>query len=167
MLFRSVLMVQYAHYHRDRRNIATHLLGIPLIVLALGVWLAVPLPGTGLTLAWAFWVASSVWYLSRGAGSLGFVTVALNALWMALGQAVAAQVKLPTGYSMTWSGQYENMIRVRERLKWIVPATEDRILVQIDGGPRLPLENCGTGIHHLVILGTEAELRRHGELMLI
>jgi len=31
------LMVQYAHYHRDRRNIATHFVGIPLIVLAVGV----------------------------------------------------------------------------------------------------------------------------------
>ncbi len=38
-------------------------------------------------------------------------------------QAVAAAVQLPPGYSMTWSGQYENMLRVRERLKFIVPLT--------------------------------------------
>ena len=38
-------------------------------------------------------------------------------------QAVAASVKVPPGYSMTWSGQYENMLRVRERLKFIVPVT--------------------------------------------
>jgi Cu(I)/Ag(I) efflux system membrane protein CusA/SilA len=37
--------------------------------------------------------------------------------------AVAASVKLPTGYSMIWSGQYENMLRVRERLKLILPVT--------------------------------------------
>ena len=44
-LWRSTpeLMVQYAHYHRDRRNILTHLLGIPLIFTAIGVWLAQPL----------------------------------------------------------------------------------------------------------------------------
>lgn len=30
-------LTQYAAYHRDRRNIATHFIGIPLIVLALGV----------------------------------------------------------------------------------------------------------------------------------
>jgi Cu(I)/Ag(I) efflux system membrane protein CusA/SilA len=30
---------------------------------------------------------------------------------------------LPTGYSMTWSGQYENMLRVKERLKVILPLT--------------------------------------------
>jgi Cu(I)/Ag(I) efflux system membrane protein CusA/SilA len=36
---------------------------------------------------------------------------------------VAAKVKIPTGYSVQWSGQYENMIRVRERLKVVVPIT--------------------------------------------
>jgi len=34
------LMVQYASYHRDRRNIATHFFGIPLIVFAIGIFLA-------------------------------------------------------------------------------------------------------------------------------
>ncbi len=38
-------------------------------------------------------------------------------------KAVAAQLKLPTGYSLIWSGQYENMLRVRERLKLILPVT--------------------------------------------
>jgi Cu(I)/Ag(I) efflux system membrane protein CusA/SilA len=38
-------------------------------------------------------------------------------------KAVAASVKLPTGYSLSWSGQYENMLRVKERLKFIVPLT--------------------------------------------
>ncbi len=38
-------------------------------------------------------------------------------------KAVASAVKLPTGYAMAWSGQYENMLRVRERLKLILPLT--------------------------------------------
>jgi Cu(I)/Ag(I) efflux system membrane protein CusA/SilA len=38
-------------------------------------------------------------------------------------EAVAANVKTPTGYDLTWSGQYENMLRVKERLKGIVPLT--------------------------------------------
>ncbi len=38
-------------------------------------------------------------------------------------KAVAAAVKVPTGYSLTWSGQYENMLRVRERLKLVLPVT--------------------------------------------
>lgn len=37
--------------------------------------------------------------------------------------AVAKQLRLPTGYSLVWSGQVENMIRVRERLKIVVPVT--------------------------------------------
>jgi Cu(I)/Ag(I) efflux system membrane protein CusA/SilA len=38
-------------------------------------------------------------------------------------RAVAAGLKLPTGYSIVWSGQYENMLRVRERLKLVLPVT--------------------------------------------
>jgi Cu(I)/Ag(I) efflux system membrane protein CusA/SilA len=34
-----------------------------------------------------------------------------------------SQLKLPTGYSLVWSGQYENMLRVRERLKIVLPLT--------------------------------------------
>ncbi|MBK9036495.1 MAG: efflux RND transporter permease subunit [Myxococcales bacterium] len=37
--------------------------------------------------------------------------------------AVAAAVTLPPGYTLTWSGQYENMLRVKERLKLVVPLT--------------------------------------------
>src|SRR5262249_60799044 len=37
--------------------------------------------------------------------------------------AVAASVQVPPGYAMSWSGQYENMLRVRERLKFILPIT--------------------------------------------
>ena len=33
------------------------------------------------------------------------------------------RLKLPTGYALSWSGQYENMLRVKERLKLILPIT--------------------------------------------
>jgi Cu(I)/Ag(I) efflux system membrane protein CusA/SilA len=36
---------------------------------------------------------------------------------------VAEQVVLPAGYSLVWSGQYEAMERVRERLKIVLPIT--------------------------------------------
>ncbi len=36
---------------------------------------------------------------------------------------VAAEVELPTGYQLTWSGQYENLARVRERLVVVIPLT--------------------------------------------
>jgi Cu(I)/Ag(I) efflux system membrane protein CusA/SilA len=37
--------------------------------------------------------------------------------------AVARQVKLPAGYSVSWSGQFEYLERATERLKMVVPAT--------------------------------------------
>ncbi len=38
-------------------------------------------------------------------------------------KAIGHQLKLPTGYGLSWSGQYENMLRVKERLKLILPLT--------------------------------------------
>ncbi len=38
-------------------------------------------------------------------------------------RAVGERVSVPAGYSLQWSGQYENMLRVRERLKLVVPVT--------------------------------------------
>jgi len=36
---------------------------------------------------------------------------------------VERSLTLPTGYSLIWSGQYENMLRVEERLKLVIPIT--------------------------------------------
>lgn len=36
---------------------------------------------------------------------------------------VQQKVAIPPGYSLVWSGQYENMLRVRERLQIVVPVT--------------------------------------------
>ncbi len=38
-------------------------------------------------------------------------------------QAVADKIKLPPGYSISWSGQYEFMVRAIERLTTVVPVT--------------------------------------------
>jgi Cu(I)/Ag(I) efflux system membrane protein CusA/SilA len=45
----------------------------------------------------------------------GYVAAARNA--------VAQQVKLPPGYQLVWSGQYEYLLRVNERLRTVVPIT--------------------------------------------
>jgi uncharacterized membrane protein YGL010W len=92
-LFRpaTVLMVQYAHYHRDRRNIATHLVGIPLIFLAFGVLLQGPswrVADQLVTLAWALWALTSLWYLSRGDLLLGVATSVVNGVLIALAHEV-------------------------------------------------------------------------------
>jgi Cu(I)/Ag(I) efflux system membrane protein CusA/SilA len=44
-------------------------------------------------------------------------------------QAIAEQVTLPAGYTLTWAGQYEYMQRAWQRLSWIVPLTLAIILV--------------------------------------
>jgi len=38
-------------------------------------------------------------------------------------QAVEKNLTLPTGYSLVWSGQYENMLRVKDRLTLVIPIT--------------------------------------------
>jgi uncharacterized membrane protein YGL010W len=89
----SALMVQYAHYHRDRRNIATHLLGVPLIFMAIGMMLTQPQWAWGewaLTPAWCLWGLTSLWYLTRGALLLGVATTLINALLIAWAHGLAA-----------------------------------------------------------------------------
>ena len=44
-------------------------------------------------------------------------------------QAVAEQITLPAGYSITWSGQYQYLLRAVDRLQYIVPLTLVLILV--------------------------------------
>ena len=96
----TALMVQYAHYHRDRRNIATHLVGVPLIFMAIGIMLTQPqwvVADRLLTPAWLVWGLTSLWYLSRGNFLLGLATVAVNCLLIALAHWLApmsAQVGL-------------------------------------------------------------------------
>ena len=95
------LMVQYARYHRDRRNIATHFVGIPLIVFAIGILLAraqFQLGEVQLSAAWLLWAASTAWYLSRGNLVLGAATALVNAVLMALAEPLA------TGSTAAWLG---------------------------------------------------------------
>lgn len=59
-------LARYASYHRDARNVATHFVGIPLIVLALCALLSRPgveLGGFGLTPALPVAVAACLFYL--------------------------------------------------------------------------------------------------------
>ena len=38
-------------------------------------------------------------------------------------KAVDENLQLPEGYQLLWSGQYENMLRVRDRFKVVLPLT--------------------------------------------
>ncbi len=88
----NALMVQYAHYHRDRRNIATHLLGVPLIFMAIGIMLTQPewvVADRVVTPAWLVWGLTSLWYLSRGNFLLGLATTVVNGALIALAHVLA------------------------------------------------------------------------------
>jgi uncharacterized membrane protein YGL010W len=76
-------LAQYAAYHRDRRNIATHFVGIPLIVVALAILLSRP--------AWTPLAGSSAWLFPVSPAWLvfGAVTLYYLALDLSLGAAMA------------------------------------------------------------------------------
>jgi uncharacterized membrane protein YGL010W len=81
------LLSRYAEYHRDQRNIASHFVGVPLIVFAIGVLLAHPAFAIGhlaLSPAWLLFVLAAAWYLARGGPVLGLtVSLGIAALLLA------------------------------------------------------------------------------------
>ena len=89
------LIVQYAAYHRDRRNILTHFIGIPMIFTAIAMWLVFPLGhhwgAYGITAAWVAWAVTGFWYLTRGNPLLGVATAVVNAVLVALAHTLAGQ----------------------------------------------------------------------------
>jgi uncharacterized membrane protein YGL010W len=87
------LMVQYAAYHRDKRNIASHFIGIPLIVFSIGILLARPafeVGGITLTPIWIIWLVATIWYLSLGNLALGVAVSVTNGALIWLAQPLAA-----------------------------------------------------------------------------
>ncbi len=86
------LLSQYALYHRDRRNIVSHFIGVPMIVFAVGVLLARPafaVEGTMLTPAWLVFAPIAMWYLTRGNLMLGAAVTLEVAALLWLGQLAA------------------------------------------------------------------------------
>ena len=99
--FRSAqaLLNQYAEYHRDRRNILTHFVGVPMIVFGVGVLLAgwkFTLAGMALTPAWLVFALVALWYLTRGHLGIGAATTAGVGLLMLLAHRVSG------GPLITW-----------------------------------------------------------------
>jgi uncharacterized membrane protein YGL010W len=95
------LLTQYAEYHRDRRNILTHFIGVPMIVFAVGVLLSRPtflLGGLVLSPAWIVFAAVVLWYVTRGQLLLGVAVSAATALLLLLAH------QLPGGGVGPWLG---------------------------------------------------------------
>jgi uncharacterized membrane protein YGL010W len=95
------LLSQYATYHRDQRNIASHFIGVPMIVFAVGVLLARPafaLGGVALSPAWVLFALVVAWYLSRGNLGLGLAVSA------GTGVLLLAAHRVADGSVVTWLG---------------------------------------------------------------
>ena len=89
-------LTQYAAYHRDRRNIATHFFGIPLIVFAVVLALATvefPVAGLAVTAAAVAAVAACAYYFRLDAAFGAAMAVTLFAMCALASEAVA---RLPT-----------------------------------------------------------------------
>ena len=87
------LMVQYAAYHRDKRNIVTHFIGIPMIVFSIGVLLARPafeVGGIVLTPVWILWALATAWYLTLGNLVLGSAVSVVNGVLIYLAWPLAS-----------------------------------------------------------------------------
>lgn len=105
---------QYAGYHRDRRNIATHFIGIPMIVLAVATLLARPaieLGGLPVSVATVVTLLTALYYLRLDL-RLGVAMAALLALSLWFAQALAGSstvLWLSTGvglFVVGWAFQF-------------------------------------------------------------
>jgi uncharacterized membrane protein YGL010W len=116
---------QYAAYHRDKRNVATHFIGIPLIVLAIAALLSRPawpvMSGAfALTPAWLLFGLATLYYLwldvPLGIG-MGIVSAAsaLFGRWAA-SQATPMWLGIGIGcFVIGWAFQFVGHIRYEHR----------------------------------------------------
>ena len=103
----TTLLQQYAEYHRDRRNIVTHLVGVPMIVFGVCVLLTRPSfewLGMTSTPAWCVFAVVAAWYLSRGHLGIGLATsLAVGLLtWLAHRASAGAT----TGVWLAWGAGF-------------------------------------------------------------
>jgi uncharacterized membrane protein YGL010W len=91
----------YAAYHRDRRNLATHFVGVPMIVGAVAILLSRPVfevAGVALSPAMLVIAATLLFYLRLSAGyALAMTAVLGAALW-----AANLTAALPTVVWLAW-----------------------------------------------------------------
>ena len=80
---------KYAEYHRDRRNIATHLIGVPMIVFAVILLLSRPafeVAGLALNPAWIVLALAGLYYLWLDVGLGLTLTIIMAAMTWVAGQ---------------------------------------------------------------------------------
>lgn len=149
-------LTQYAAYHRDQRNIATHFVGVPLIVFSVVLALAQINLG-GLHAGWAAIIAASVYYIwldrTLGVSMLILLTVSgalASLISMQTGVAAALMLALLL-FVAGWIIQF-----VGHKYEGMKPAFVDDIM-GLAIGPLFVLTEA------YFLLGLKRELRRYIE----
>jgi uncharacterized membrane protein YGL010W len=153
-------LTQYAAYHRDRRNIATHFAGVPMIVFAIILALATASIQVGplaVTLAAVLCVLVSVYYLALD--RIFGITMAAALFLMSAG-ASEITARLATGatlglalaiFVVGWALQF-----LGHKYEGMKPAFFDDVMQLVIG----PLFVCA---EVFFLLGARPQLRRHIE----
>src|SRR6185437_16804782 len=153
-------LTRYAAYHRDRRNIATHFVGIPMIVLAgvmAGATIVIPAGPVDVTLAALLSIAMCAYYLrldpafgiAMAVALFGACAVASEALArMGTGATLGAALVL---FVVGWALQF-----LGHRYEGMKPAFFDDLRQLLIG----PLFVCA---ETFFALGAKRELRRRIE----
>ncbi|SCZ13581.1 DUF962 domain-containing protein [Pseudomonas sp. NFACC37-1] len=147
---------QYAAYHRDPRNIASHFIGIPLIFVAVAVLLSRPgwPVGTVLVSPALLAAVASAWFYLRLELRLGALMTVLLGLAVWLGQVLAAQS------TWVWLGSGLGMFVVGWAIQFVGHYYEGRKPAFVDDliglivGPLFVVVEAG------FLLGLRGELKR-------
>lgn len=153
-------LTQYAAYHRDRRNIATHFAGVPMIVFAVVLALAtavVPAGSVAVSLAAVASLAASAYYLRL---DLALGTAMAIVLFLMCAGASEMTHRLGAGPSLGWAlvlfvwGWAIQFLG--HRFEGLKPAFLDDVRQLLIG----PLFVCAEAFF---LLGAKPELRRYIE----
>ena len=153
-------LTQYAAYHRDRRNIATHCVGVPMIVFAIVLALAtvaIPVGAMAITLAAVVSIAACIYYF-RLDWAFG-LTMAL-VLFAMCAAASEMTARLATGAVLGWAAAIFvvgwALQFLGHKFEGMKPAFFDDVMQLIIG----PLFVCAEAFF---VLGAKPGLRRYIE----
>ncbi|SFW80777.1 DUF962 domain-containing protein [Pseudomonas sp. NFACC04-2] len=147
---------QYAAYHRDPRNIASHFIGIPLIFVAVAVLLSRPGWPMGAVLVSPALLAAvaSAWFYLRLELRLGVLMTVLLGLAVWLGQVLAGQS------TWVWLGSGLGMFVVGWAIQFVGHYYEGRKPAFVDDLTGLIVGPLFVVVEAGFLLGLRSELKR-------
>ena len=153
-------LTQYAAYHRDRRNIATHFAGVPMIVFSIVLALAtvaIPMGALAITLAAVVSILAGIYYLALDR-AFGLAMAVVLFLMCAAASEITARTT--TGAALGWAGAIFAvgwaLQFLGHKFEGMKPAFFDDVMQLIIG----PLFVCA---EVFFLLGARPALRRHIE----